>query len=213
MLLFKWIIIHLNSENVKNGIACTGTSGANLVAETMLEDDGNGVCSRWCWWRLTGGWLGRWSVAVESGDSSYSFFFFPVQRRPPLVFFLFSFPVFLSQRFLVWLLGWRRWSAGDGVGSAGAVMMENGSGSSPVLKKSPPCLFFSFIYVAVGLTWDPFWRPPLTETKKTVIVACSTWNPVWRFPLTKMKYEVPSGDLLNIEIRDLFWRSPLTNNL
>ena len=80
-------------------------------------------------------------------------------------------------------------------------------------KKAPPCLFFSFIYVAVGLTWDPFWRPPLTETKKTVIVACSTWNPVWRFPLTKMKYEVPSGDLLNIEIRDLFWRSPLTNNL
>jgi hypothetical protein len=38
-------------------------------------------------------------------------------------------------------------------------------------------------------------------------------NPIWRFPLTKMKYEVPSGDLLNIKIRDPFWRSPLTNNL
>jgi len=71
----------------------------------------------------------------------------------------------------------------------------------------------AYIVITVGLTWDPFWRPPLTKTKKTVIVAYSTLNPIWRFPLTKMKYEVPSGDLLNIKIRDPFWRSPLTNNL
>jgi hypothetical protein len=35
------------------------------------------------------------------------------------------------------------------------------------------------------LTWDPFWRPPLTKTKKSIFVARSTWNPIWRFPLTK----------------------------
>jgi hypothetical protein len=53
-----------------------------------------------------------------------------------------------------WLLGWRRWWADDGVGSAGAVVIENGSGSSPVLKQAPPCfhifpVFFflcSFLY-------------------------------------------------------------------
>ena len=40
------------------------------------------------WMVVDRGWLGWWSVAVEPGDNSCSFFFFPVQRCPPLVFFL-----------------------------------------------------------------------------------------------------------------------------
>jgi len=69
--------------------ACTATWGANLVAETVIEDDGNGVRSRWCWWWPNGGGLdgGRWlwnpvtTVVLSSsslcrGAHLWFFFFF-----------------------------------------------------------------------------------------------------------------------------------------
>jgi len=59
----------------------------------------------------------------------------------PSLFFLCFSPVFPSQRFLAWLLGWRRWWADDGVGSAGTVVMENSRGSSPIFISFLSCSF------------------------------------------------------------------------
>jgi len=87
-----------NCEMQGNG-ACTATWGANLVAETVIEDDGNGVRSRWCWWWPTGGGLdgGRWlwkpgtAVVFSSPlQRRCSFSWFPLFPLSTLFFPLYS---------------------------------------------------------------------------------------------------------------------------
>jgi hypothetical protein len=86
--------------------------------------------------RIGGDWFwGRWRRStLVLFSSGFSLVFFFEMMKPlyspsfPSLFFLFFSPVFPFQRFLAWLLGWRRWWADDGFGSAGAVLMENGSG-------------------------------------------------------------------------------------
>jgi len=69
------------------------------VAETVIEDDGNGVRSRWCWWWPTGGgldggqWLWKPGTAVVFSSPLQrrcSFSWFPLFPMSTLFFPLYS---------------------------------------------------------------------------------------------------------------------------
>jgi len=111
---------------------------------------------------------GRWSVAVEPGDNNYFLFFFPVQRRQPLV----SFPVCFCQLLLCWFS-----AASDVLPSL--PLLRGGTGGGGLFSFSPMCLFFSSV-----LPCFPFFLLFLTvvlPAGKTVAaggddeVLCSWW--------------------------------------
>jgi len=88
--LFKWIIIHLNSEMQK--WKCMHWDKENKPGGgNDVEDDGNGVSSQWCWWR----WRGsrRWIMVVMmvAGSVCCSFSSSSLCRGTSLCFFPSSF--------------------------------------------------------------------------------------------------------------------------
>jgi len=89
-LLFKWIIIHLSSENAK--MNCMHWDEENKPSGgNDVEDDGNGVRSQWCWWR----WRGsrRWLTVVMTVAGSVCCSFSsssPCRETTSVVVFFFS---------------------------------------------------------------------------------------------------------------------------
>jgi len=89
-LLFKWIIIHLSSENAK--MNCMHWDEENKPGGgNDVEDDGNGVRSQWCWWR----WRGsrRWLTVVMTVAGSVCCSFSsssPCRETTSVVVFFFS---------------------------------------------------------------------------------------------------------------------------